>query len=61
MLYINNYNIAKELSPSTFKRHKKILHDYGVDISGNNKVTRMEPKEEVIELEECDQDELLQG
>lgn len=51
--------VRKLLSPSTFKRHKKQLLPYGVDIS--NTVNKFTPKKEVIELEEFDQDELLQG
>jgi len=52
--------IARQLlSQSTFKRHKKQLLPYGIDISNN--VTSFRPKIETIELEEFDDDELLQG
>lgn len=61
MLYINNYNIATELSPATFSRHKKILKKFDIDISSSNKITRLVPKQEIIELENFSQDELLQG
>lgn len=58
-LYLHGLIPKVELSSATFTRHKKILLEYGVDIS--NTGTPIPFKPESIETIPFDEDELLQG
>ena len=55
------FNIKELLSKNTYYTHKKILKEYGIDISSNNKVARLVPKQEVIEPENIPENDQLQG
>lgn len=54
-MYLQGLSPRDYISRNTFFKHKKILKEYGIDIS--NTVTRMIPKKRVIELSEIDEQE----
>lgn len=62
-MYLQGINPREFIAENTYYKHKKILLEYGVDIS--NTVVRLIPKKEVIELEpveiDTDQLDLLEG
>lgn len=55
-MYLQNLNPRDYISRNTYFKHKKILLQYGVDIS--NTVIRLVPKKEIIELETYNDDQL---
>lgn len=58
-MFLQGLNPRDHMSRNIYFQHKKILKEYGIDIS--NVVTRLVPKKEIITLEKIQQDELIQN